>query len=262
EPSTTALVSTTVPINSRNKNGMEEGNIGTCSTPIGTTAPNTGSVSINITDSPTIDLINTVSLESIRATSEWFTNTAYGFSWESGWLTSFSKDGLDAMLNNSHWFIRNNPLFLKKWNPDGRSSFARTMIELQVDVKLKGTIVVAMPKLVGESNLNSFDALNSVENDDDLGTNEGISKLAGKGANFGRFPPDEGFFHVASSSTSTTPIVERIDKLERQIIDEKFTLVDDDGNPLPNVVSMANVNSGSEVEDVVDEHAILWHQHV
>ncbi|GJZ38071.1 reverse transcriptase domain-containing protein, partial [Tanacetum coccineum] len=48
---------------------------------------------------------------------------------------------------------------------------------------------------------------------------------------------------------------ERIDKLERQIIDGKLTLVDDDGNLLRKVVSMANVYSGSEVEDVVNEHA-------
>ncbi|GJZ57418.1 hypothetical protein Tco_0612912 [Tanacetum coccineum] len=29
-----------------------------------------------------------------------------------------SKDGLDAMLENGPWFIRNNPLILKRWNPD------------------------------------------------------------------------------------------------------------------------------------------------
>ncbi|GKG46271.1 putative reverse transcriptase domain-containing protein, partial [Tanacetum coccineum] len=27
-------------------------------------------------------------------------------------------DGLDAMLENGPWFIRNNPLIQKKWNPD------------------------------------------------------------------------------------------------------------------------------------------------
>ncbi|GKC71511.1 reverse transcriptase [Tanacetum coccineum] len=29
-----------------------------------------------------------------------------------------SMDGLDAMLENGPWFIRNNPLILKKWHPD------------------------------------------------------------------------------------------------------------------------------------------------
>ncbi|GJX54997.1 hypothetical protein Tco_0284894 [Tanacetum coccineum] len=59
-------------------------------------------------------------------------------------------------------FIRNNPLILKKWNPDvnllkedvgnvpGRSSYARALIEVRADVELKDNIVVAMPKLVGE----------------------------------------------------------------------------------------------------------------
>ncbi|GKD19044.1 retrotransposon protein, putative, ty1-copia subclass [Tanacetum coccineum] len=112
-------------------------------------------------------------------------------------------DGLDAMLENGLWFIRNNPLILKKWNPDvnllkedvsivpvwvklhgvpvttfsedglsaiatklgtplmldsytsdtcmqswGRSSYARAMIELRADVKLKDNIVVAMPRVI------------------------------------------------------------------------------------------------------------------
>ncbi|GKF35005.1 hypothetical protein Tco_0108205 [Tanacetum coccineum] len=32
----------------------------------------------------------------------------------------------------------------------GRSSYARAMIELQADVELKDTIIVAIPKLIGE----------------------------------------------------------------------------------------------------------------
>ncbi|GJW76656.1 zinc finger, CCHC-type containing protein [Tanacetum coccineum] len=33
-------------------------------------------------------------------------------------IRTFSMEGLDAMLENGPWFIRNNPLILKKWNPD------------------------------------------------------------------------------------------------------------------------------------------------
>ncbi|GJV49885.1 hypothetical protein Tco_1440097 [Tanacetum coccineum] len=47
---------------------------------------------------------------------------------------------------------------------------------------------------------------------------------------------------------------ERINKIERQIINGKLIFVDDGGKPLPKVVSMTNVNSDSEVEDVVDDH--------
>ncbi|GKB95383.1 zinc knuckle CX2CX4HX4C containing protein, partial [Tanacetum coccineum] len=146
------------------------------------------------------------------------------------------------------------------------SSYDRSMIDLRVDEELKDTIVVAMPKLVGEgfkmciihveyewkpprcssctvfghvlnecpkkivsdvvknlnnprqatrgvqqdelsrqeiSNLNPFDALNSIENDDDLG---------------------------------------------------KHLLVDDNRKPLPNVVFTVRADSATEVEEVFDEH--------
>nr|GEX13794.1 retrovirus-related Pol polyprotein from transposon TNT 1-94 [Tanacetum cinerariifolium] len=42
---------------------------------------------------------------------------------------------------------------------------------------------------------------------------------------------------------------EMIDKLERQILDGKLILVDDDGKPLPKVVSTVNTDSDSEVEE-------------
>ncbi|GJX40911.1 ATPase, F1/V1/A1 complex, alpha/beta subunit [Tanacetum coccineum] len=105
------------------------------------------------------------------------------------------------------------------------------------------------------SNSNPFDVLNSVKKDDELGTNEGHSKSDGKGPNPDMYPSDQGFLNVACSST--TPIVERIDEIERQIIDGQITLVDDDGKPLTKVVSMTIVDSDSEVEDAVDHHAVF-----
>ncbi|GKA48913.1 putative reverse transcriptase domain-containing protein [Tanacetum coccineum] len=231
EPSTIAPIGTTTPINSSNKDSTKEGNIGTCSTPIGTTfAPNTGSISINVTDSSTTNLNNTdpihsgptsyaklvtrepsrksmnfrtlftpaengvdvvVPVEFIRAISERFANTTYGFFLgkrvaypvvanyvRSSWG---SMEGLDAMLENGPWFIHNNLLILKKlhlnvnllkedvgtipvwvklhgvpvtaFSEDGlrRSSYARVMIELRADVELKDNIVAAMPKIIRES---------------------------------------------------------------------------------------------------------------
>ncbi|GJV28026.1 hypothetical protein Tco_1384474 [Tanacetum coccineum] len=56
-----------------------------------------------------------VPLESICATSERFTNTAYGFFLGKRFS---SKDGMDAILENCPLFIRNNPSILKKWDPD------------------------------------------------------------------------------------------------------------------------------------------------
>ncbi|GJT43434.1 hypothetical protein Tco_0952149 [Tanacetum coccineum] len=156
-----------------------------------------------------IDVV--VSVDYIRAISERFANTAYGFflekkvaypvfanyvrnTWGKYGLTrsmfssstglfSFqfsSMDGLDAMLENSPWFIRNNPLILKKWHPDenllkedvstilvwvklhgvpvttfskdGLSAIATklVMIEHRADVELKDIIVMAMPKITKE----------------------------------------------------------------------------------------------------------------
>ncbi|GKD16149.1 hypothetical protein Tco_1205307 [Tanacetum coccineum] len=109
EPSTTAPIGVTAPIDSGNRNGMEEGNIGTCSTSIGTTAPNTDSVTdLNntgpilsgptsyaklFTGEPSRKSVNfrtliisagnradvAILLKSIRAISEHIANTAYGF---------------------------------------------------------------------------------------------------------------------------------------------------------------------------------------
>ncbi|GJZ54277.1 hypothetical protein Tco_0609162 [Tanacetum coccineum] len=130
-----------------------------------------------------------VPLESIRAISERFDNTIYGF-----------------------FLVKLHSVLVKAFSED-RSSYDRAMIELQADVELKDTIVVVMPKLVREgfytcnirvkyewkppsgnkkedavsrkevSNPNPFDVLNSFENDVDLGTNGGTLNLDCKEAN-------------------------------------------------------------------------------
>ncbi|GKD20041.1 hypothetical protein Tco_1221744 [Tanacetum coccineum] len=207
-------------------------------------------------------------------------------------MTAFSDDGLSVIATK-----HGTPLMLDSYTSNmcmqswGRSSFTRAMIELRVDVELKDTIMVAIPKLVDECPKNiGSDVAKNLKNHRQAARGMSVGRKVGfkpvkqvyrpvsskniastsgqkkqdamsrkesgsKGSNSGGFPPDEGFFHVASSSISTTPIVERLDKLERQIIDGKLTLVDDDRNPLPKVVSMENANSDSEVEDVVNKHA-------
>ncbi|GJR73858.1 hypothetical protein Tco_0086223 [Tanacetum coccineum] len=131
------------------------------STPVTTTA-----VNVRTLFTPGGNGIDVVVLvDSIRAISERFDNTAYGFflgkkvaypvvanyvtsTWgkyglihsmfsSSTGLFSFqfsSMDGLDAMLENGLW-----------------SSYARVMIELRADMELKDNIVVAMPKITRES---------------------------------------------------------------------------------------------------------------
>ncbi|GJS64824.1 hypothetical protein Tco_0679388 [Tanacetum coccineum] len=66
-------------------------------------------------------------------------------------LTEFSEDGLSDIATKL-----GTPLMLDYYTSDmymqlcGRSSYARPVIELRADVELKDTIVVAMPKLVGD----------------------------------------------------------------------------------------------------------------
>ncbi|GJT47941.1 hypothetical protein Tco_0974098 [Tanacetum coccineum] len=67
-------------------------------------------------------------------------------------------------------------------------------------------------------------------------------------------------WNVGASSTSTTPIVGKIDKIERLIIDGKVSLVDDEGKPLKKVDSSGDHDSEDEVESVDKEMASLWIQ--
>nr|GEY71381.1 hypothetical protein [Tanacetum cinerariifolium] len=229
----------------------------------------------------------------------------------------FSEDGLSAIATKL-----GTPLVLDSYTSDmcmlswGMSSYDRTMIELQADVKLEDNIVVAMPKITREgfytcagetknlkkpsqtpkgvsvgqkigfkpikqvfqfvpknptdntsrnkkknmeptkvvSKSNPFDVLTSVENGVELGTNGGTSNLASQEANFS----GSSFWNVDFSCPSTTPIIEKIDKIENLIIDEKVTLVDDEGKPLEIVVSSGDYDSEDKVASVDNEMASFF----
>nr|GEW28628.1 hypothetical protein [Tanacetum cinerariifolium] len=276
-----------------------------------------------------------VPLESIRAISERFVNMAYGFFLGNrmAYLVISSMDGLDAMLENSLWFIYNNPLIMKKWNPDvnllkedvgnalvfvklhgvpmttfsedcvsdittklgtffmldsftsdtcmhlwGRSSYTRAMIELWADVELKYTIVFGRvqdecPKNIGSNvakNLKKpsqdprgvsvspkigFKLVKQVYRRVSKKNNANTSGNKKKDAESRKEANSSGylFWNARSSSTTTTPIVEKIDKLERLIIDGKLTLVDDEGKPLEKFYYSGDHNSEDEVEQVDNE---------
>ncbi|GKD34220.1 ARID DNA-binding domain-containing protein [Tanacetum coccineum] len=83
-------------------------------------------------------------------------------------------------------------------------------------------------------NSNPFDALNSIKNDNDLGTN-------GRNSNSAR----NGSLHVAHGSSSDTPIIDKINKLVHQIFDGKVMFMDDDRKP---IVPTNNVDSDSDGE--------------
>nr|GEX73804.1 hypothetical protein [Tanacetum cinerariifolium] len=87
-----------------------------------------------------------VTVESIRAISDRFAITAYGFFLEKGWhtllLLTISMNGLAAMLENGPWFIQNNPLILKKWPPN-ENLLKEDVNTIPVWVKLYGVPVMA-----------------------------------------------------------------------------------------------------------------------
>ncbi|GJZ80241.1 hypothetical protein Tco_0645235 [Tanacetum coccineum] len=120
-----------------------------------------------------------------------------------------SMEGLDTMFENGLW-----------------SSYAQALIEVRADVELKDN-----------------DVLNSVEYDVDLGTTGGTSNLVSKKVN----SSGSLFWNMESSSTSTTHIIEKIDKVERLIIKGKVTLVDDEGKPVTKVDSFDDHDNEDEV---------------
>nr|GEW26828.1 retrotransposon protein, putative, unclassified [Tanacetum cinerariifolium] len=278
-----------------------------------------------------IDVV--IHVMSIRATSDRFANTAYGFflgkrvaypvvanyvrnTWgKYGMVRSMfslsirlfsfqfsSMDGLDAMLENGLWFILNNPLILKKWHPNvnllkkdvgnvpvwiklyekcpknisvgetknlknpsqtprcvpvGQKVGFKPTKQVYQPVSKKTTANTSRPKKKNMdptkevSKSNPFDVLTSVKNDVDLGTNGRNSNLASQEAN----SSGSSFWNVSSSSLSTTPIIEKIDKIEKLIIDGKVTLVDDEEKPLEKVESLGDYDSKDEVASVDNEMA-------
>ncbi|GJZ59652.1 hypothetical protein Tco_0615468 [Tanacetum coccineum] len=104
------------------------------------------------------------------------------------------------------------------------------------------------PKLVVS---NPFDVLTSVENDVELGTNGGTSNLASQATN----SSGSSFWNVDASSLSTTPVIEKIDKTEKLIIEGKVTLVDDEGKPLEKVASSCDYDSDDDFSSVNNDMA-------
>nr|GEW93462.1 hypothetical protein [Tanacetum cinerariifolium] len=102
------------------------------------------------------------------------------------------------------------------------------------------------------STSNSFDVLNSVDNNGEFSTNKGTNNLVNNeatssGSSFMNIDNDGEF-------ASNTPIVAKIEKIERQIGEGKLRPLDNDANPL---VPMGIVKSDSKVEVVFDETSNL-----
>ncbi|GJU59763.1 RNA-directed DNA polymerase, eukaryota, reverse transcriptase zinc-binding domain protein [Tanacetum coccineum] len=184
-------------------------------------------------------------------------------------MTAFSEDGLSAIATKL-----GTPLMLGSYTSDmymplwGRSSFARAMIELRADVELKDMIVVAMPKLVGGFYICTIcvkyewkpprcaccKVFGHDQDECSKYRTLDVSKNLKNPSQAPRGVP-VGLKNVESNSPSTTPIGEKIDKLEKLIIDGKVSLVDNEGKPLKFFDYSGDHDSEDEVESVDNDMA-------
>ncbi|GKC28054.1 zinc finger, CCHC-type containing protein, partial [Tanacetum coccineum] len=215
---------------------------------------------------------------SIRVVSERFANTAYGFflgkkvpypiianyvrnTWGKYGLArsmfilstgSFSfqfssMDGLDAMLENGPWFIRNKPIILKKWHPN-ENLLKEDVCTVPVWVKLHGILVTAF----------SEDGLSAIATKLGVGEKKTVMKPSQTpqgilvGPKIG-FKPHKEYRPILKNLTASSSGNKK--KGVQPIIEvSKLRLLDNDRNPL---VPTGIVKSDSEVEVVFDETANL-----
>nr|GEX59681.1 hypothetical protein [Tanacetum cinerariifolium] len=101
------------------------------------------------------------------------------------------------------------------------------------------------------SNSNPFEVLNSVDNDEELGTNGGTTNLVNNGAT----SSGSSFMNVDNSSIGTTPIIDKIEKLNELLTSGQAILVDEAGNPLKKVEFSGDYDSEDEVASVDNDMA-------
>ncbi|GJU03120.1 hypothetical protein Tco_1113458 [Tanacetum coccineum] len=96
------------------------------------------------------------------------------------------------------------------------------------------------------SNSNPFEVLNLVDNDVELGTNGGTTNFVNNEAN------SSGSFlmYIDSSSTGTTPIIDKIKKFEDLLSSGQAILLNNASNPLKNVELSGDYDSEDEVASV------------
>nr|GEU63144.1 hypothetical protein [Tanacetum cinerariifolium] len=200
-----------------------------------------------------IDVV--VSVDSIRAISERFANTAYNF---------FLRNKVAYLVvANYKWHPDENllkedvnivPVWVKLYgapvtafSEDGLSVIA-TKLEYRPILK-KSTASSSGNKKKGAestiefSNSNPFDVLNSVDNDVEFGTDRGTTNLVNDDAT----SSGSSFMNVDNSSFGTTPIIEKIRKFEDLLTSGQAILVDKAGNLLKNVEFPGEYDSEDEV---------------
>ncbi|GJW24712.1 hypothetical protein Tco_0038523 [Tanacetum coccineum] len=200
--------------------------VGTVNTPVG-----------NTLGGNRVDVV--VPMESIRDISKQFDNTVYGFflGKRVAYPVVANYDGLSAIATKLGTLLMldsyTSDMYIQSW---GKSSYTRALIEVRADVELKYTIVEDCPRNIGAGEAKKLKKPSQ-------------TLRASQEANSSR----SSFWNVSSSSHSTTPIVEKINKNERLIIDGKVILVDDEGKPLNKIDSLGDYDSDDEFASVDNE---------
>ncbi|GJW77233.1 RNA-directed DNA polymerase, eukaryota, reverse transcriptase zinc-binding domain protein [Tanacetum coccineum] len=101
------------------------------------------------------------------------------------------------------------------------------------------------------SNSNTFDVLNSFNNDMEFGTNRGTTNLVNNGATLS----GSSFMNVDNSSSGTTLIIDKIGKFKDLLTSGQAILVDKAGNPLKKVEFPGEYDSEDEVASVDNDMA-------
>nr|GEZ73383.1 hypothetical protein [Tanacetum cinerariifolium] len=161
-------------------------------------------------------------------------------------ITAFSKDGLSVIATKL-----GSPLMLDSYTSDmclqswGKLSYARVMIDLRANVDLEDTIVVAMPKTIGEG---YYTCTIRVEYE----WKPPRCSCC--------FKPHKEFRHApkmptASSTGNKKKGVEPTNEFEDVLIDGQAILVDENGNPLKKVKYSGDYDREYEVASVDNDMA-------
>ncbi|GKC06005.1 zinc knuckle CX2CX4HX4C containing protein [Tanacetum coccineum] len=154
------------------------------------------------------------------------------------WFFS-STVGVDLVLRDDPWMIRGVLIFLNKWSPSV-SLLKEDLSRIPVWVKFHDVPLVAYTSDgLSLITTNSFEALN-VENSvsEEVETSNKASTSS-----------------VQEEGQSSTPLVEKMNMFEKQLLEGNCVLVDNDGKHLKKVDYSGDHDSEDEIEPVSNEMA-------
>nr|GEV32786.1 hypothetical protein [Tanacetum cinerariifolium] len=165
------------------------------------------------------------------------------------------------MLKNGSWLIHNVPFILKKWTPCKYYEGGRVLLEESrlvqslslISLKDRSNLLKRRTRLLQNQ---STQEAEQVEGNGKKDINTSVPSSLYYKPPIGVVSSIHGSSPVVRGSLNATPLVGIINKLERQMLDGKLTLVDDHGKLLNKVDSNpVNSDSESDAEVAYDETA-------